>query len=77
MLLVSKRKIQRNFTNYTTLKRTTQAYITNIIVDEVVIFIFFLKVHLTPKYFFRLNRSLHVFETHCTFLNLILTFYRL
>ena len=53
MLLVSKRKIQRDFTNYTTLKRTTQAYITNIIVDEVVIFIFLLKVHLTQKYFFR------------------------
>ena len=26
------------------------------------------KVHLTPKYFFRLNDSLHLFETHCAFL---------
>ena len=29
----------------------------------------FIKVHLTPKYFFRLNKSLHLFETHCFFLN--------
>ena len=29
-----------------------------------------LKVHLTPKYFFRLNNSLHLFETHCAFLHL-------
>ena len=28
------------------------------------------KVHLTPKYFFRLNNSLHLFETHCVFLHL-------
>ena len=27
-----------------------------------------LKVHLTPKYFFRLTDSLHQFETHCAFL---------
>ena len=27
-----------------------------------------IKVHLTPKYFFRLNNSLHLFETHCAFL---------
>ena len=27
-----------------------------------------LKVHLTSKYFFRLNNSLHLFETHCAFL---------
>ena len=26
-----------------------------------------IKVHLTPKYFFRSNKSLHLFETHCTF----------
>ena len=26
------------------------------------------KVHLTPKYFFRLNNSLHLFEMHCAFL---------
>ena len=26
------------------------------------------KVHLTPKYFFCLNKSLHLFETHCAFL---------
>ena len=32
------------------------------------------KVHLNPKYFFRLNKSLHLFETHFAFLNLILTF---
>ena len=30
----------------------------------------FFKVHLTPKYFFRLNNSLHLFETHCAFLHL-------
>ena len=29
-----------------------------------------LKVHLTPKYFFRLNNSFHLFETHCAFLPL-------
>ena len=28
------------------------------------------KVHLTPKYFFRLNNSLHLLETHCVFLPL-------
>ena len=28
------------------------------------------KVHLTPKYFFRLNESLHLFEMHCAFLPL-------
>ena len=28
------------------------------------------KVHLAPKYFFRANKSLHLFETHCTFLPL-------
>ena len=27
-----------------------------------------IKVHLIPKYFFRSNKSLHLFETHCTFL---------
>ena len=32
------------------------------------------KVRLIPKYFFHLNKSLHLFETHFTFLNLILTF---
>ena len=26
------------------------------------------KVHLTPKYFFCSNKSLHLFETHCSFL---------
>ena len=26
------------------------------------------KVHLTPKYLFRSNKSLHLFETHCAFL---------
>ena len=30
-------------------------------------FFFTFKVHLTPKYFFRLNKSLHLFETNCTF----------
>ena len=29
-----------------------------------------LKVPITPKYVFRLNNSLHLFETHCTFLPL-------
>ena len=28
-----------------------------------------IKVHLTPRNFFRLNKSLHLFETHCAFLN--------
>ena len=28
----------------------------------------FFKVHLTPIYFFRSNKSLHLFETHCAFL---------
>ena len=32
------------------------------------------QVHLNPKYFFRLNKSLHLFETYFAFLNLILTF---
>ena len=27
-----------------------------------------IKVRLTPKYYFRLNYSLHLFETHCAFL---------
>ena len=38
-----------------------------------------LKVHLTPKYFFRSNKSLQLFETHCAFLpcfNLNLDFLR-
>ena len=29
-----------------------------------------IKVHLTPKYFFRSNKFLHLFETHCAFLPL-------
>ena len=29
-----------------------------------------LQVPITPKYFFRLNKSLHLFETHCAFLPL-------
>ena len=33
-----------------------------------------LKVHLNPNYFFLLNKSLHLFEMHFAFLNLILTF---
>ena len=28
----------------------------------------YLKVHLTPKYFFRLKSSLHLFETQCAYL---------
>ena len=27
------------------------------------------KVHLAQKYCFHLNKSLHLFETHCAFLN--------
>ena len=27
------------------------------------------KVPITPKYFVCLNKSLHLFETHCAFLN--------
>ena len=30
-----------------------------------------LKVHLTSKCFFRLNESLHLFETHCAYLSLL------
>ena len=29
---------------------------------------------ITPKYFFCLDKSLHLFETHCDFLNWVLTF---
>ena len=29
----------------------------------------YFKVHLTSKYFFRLNKSLHLSERHCAFLN--------
>ena len=29
----------------------------------------YFKVYLTPKYFFCLNKSLHLFEMHCVFLN--------
>ena len=32
-----------------------------------------LKVHLTPNYFFRLIKSLHLFETHCAFFPLVST----
>ena len=32
-------------------------------------FRFLFKVHLNPKYFFCSNTSLHLFETHCAFLN--------
>ena len=32
--------------------------------------ILLIKVPITPKSFFRLNKSLHLFETHCTFLPL-------
>ena len=28
-------------------------------------------MHLTPKYVFPLNKSLHLFETHCAFLLLL------
>ena len=31
---------------------------------------FHFKVPIIPKYFFRLNKSLHLFETHCAFLPL-------
>ena len=31
------------------------------------------KVHLNPKYFFRLNKSLHLFKTQFAFFNLTLT----
>ena len=34
-----------------------------------------LKVHLNPKYFFCLNKSLHLFKMHFAFLNLILTLF--
>ena len=33
------------------------------------------KVTINPKYFFCLNKSLHLFETHCAFLNEVLTFF--
>ena len=32
-------------------------------------------VPITPKYLVRLNQSLHLFETHCAFLNWVETFY--
>ena len=31
----------------------------------------YLKVPITPKSFFRFNKSLHLFEKHCTFLTLL------
>ena len=31
---------------------------------------YYIKMHQTPKYFFRLNKSLHLFETYCSFLSL-------
>ena len=31
--------------------------------------VFQIYVYLNPKYFFRLNKSLHLFEMCCTFLN--------
>ena len=33
------------------------------------------KVPITPKYFFGLDNSLHLFKTHCAFLNQVLTFF--
>ena len=36
--------------------------------------IILIKVHLNPKYFFRLNKSLHLFEMQFAFWNLTLTF---
>ena len=33
-------------------------------------FLYWLKVPINPKYFFRLIKSLHLFETHCAFLPL-------
>ena len=38
------------------------------------IYFLLIKVHLNPKYFFCLNKSLHLFEKHLAILNLILTF---
>ena len=35
------------------------------------IFFNFLRTPITPKYFFRLSKSLHLFETHCAFLPLV------
>ena len=32
--------------------------------------VYTVQVHLTPKCFFRSNKSLHLFETHCAFLPL-------
>ena len=32
--------------------------------------VFLFKVHLTPKSFFRSNKSLHLFDTHCAILPL-------
>ena len=44
--------------------------------QEIHFFYFILKVPITPKYFFCLNKSLHLFETHCAFLNEVLTFFQ-
>ena len=57
-------------------------YVCQILVLSVCAMSMFVKVHLTPKYFFHSNKSLHLFETHCAFfkcpfLTQILTFYRL
>ena len=38
---------------------------------------YILKCPLTPKYFFCLNKYLHLFETNCAFLNLVVTFFTL
>ena len=49
-----------------------------IVIDFIFIVVYLsvdVKVHLNPKYIFRLNKSLHLFETHFAFLNLILTFF--
>ena len=35
------------------------------------VFFSFVKVPISPKYFFRLNKSLHLFETHCAFVPLL------
>ena len=44
----------------------------NIIIPGTIIqtILILFKVRLTPKYFFRSNKSLHLFDTHCAFLPL-------
>ena len=41
----------------------------------VLLLLWFLKVPITHNIFLSLNKSLHLFKTHCAFLNEVLTFF--